>query len=467
VYQILSGLHVVLAVFSTGHLLLHYRRSAPAVAWLFAFWAIPVLGPLFYLFFFARREPRAIRQRRQRAETLRGADRDAAVGEVGYPDDAAPHGIGSLDPRVAAFPLCGGNAVEIFPTGDAAFDAMLGAIAGARGEICLATYILETGGVAHRLRETLKERVAAGVEVRLLYDQFGSTGLATEFLSDLRSHGIEVAGFLEPNPLKGRFQLNFRNHRKILVVDNEVAFTGGQNWGDEYSERHCMGRLRRDLHVRVRGPAVACIRRVFHEDWSLATGRDLPPRPVPGAEGDLAVRVIPHGPDEENERLTTVLATAIHGAREEVLVVTPYFVPGEAMRGAVRIAALRGARVTLLVPERSDALVADLAARRHFDRLLDAGVEIRLAQGPFLHAKALVADRCWATVGSANYDQRSFQYNYELNIEVADRGFAERLHAHFAPLVEAARLLDEDEFDERPAWRRAAENAANLFEPLL
>jgi cardiolipin synthase len=471
-YRFLIVANVAVALAASLHLLLHYRRATTAVAWLFAVWVFPVVGALLYVMLAVYEGPRAVRRRKARAAAIRRTDRSAVVSPdspAGYPDAEAYANLARLADRVSPFPMTAGNAVEILPSGASAVDAMLGAIAGARREVCLLTYILASGAVGHRLREALAARVRAGVAVRVLYDPFGSFALSGEYVESLRDAGVKVAAFLKPNPWKGRLQVNFRNHRKILVVDGEVAFTGGLNWADDYDERTAVGRARRDLHVRVRGPAVGPIRRVFFEDWCIATDEPMPP-PAPhdaGACGTLLARVIPHGPDEEGPGLFAILGGALHRARRSVLLVTPYFVPGGTMLEALRIAALSGVAVRVLLPRQSDNTVADLAARRQFAPLLVAGAEILLAKGPFLHAKALVVDGLWTCLGSANFDQRSFHCNYELNLEIVDRAFAEETIRHFEPDLARAERVDAKRFARRSMWRRALENAAALFEPVL
>lgn len=467
--QILAIGWVLAALAATIHVLLRYERAASAVAWIFAFWTLPVAGASLYLVFAMYRAPRAVRRRRSRVLAMRGADRGKVVAPCAYPPHLAGSRLARIGDALGAFPLVAGNSVSILPNGDAAFAEMIRSIREATREVCLLTYILEDGRVASALREALLERAAAGVRIRVLYDEFGSLSLSSAYVASLRAGGVEIEGFLKPNPFKRRFQLQHRNHRKLLVVDGAAAFTGGQNWADEYGESTATGRPLRDLFVRVDGPVCPALRRVFVEDWGIATGRAMDgplPEPLP-PRGSLPVRVVPHGPDEEDDRLFTLITTAIHTARSDVLLVTPYFVPSGTMREALRIAAASGLRVRVLVPRRSDNLLADLAARRQFAPLVNAGAEIWLAEGPLLHAKALVIDGSWCTVGSANYDYRSFHCNYELNLEIADAEFARRLVAHFEPDFALAHRLDADLFRRRSFWHRALQNAASLFEAWL
>ncbi|MGH7163774.1 MAG: phospholipase D-like domain-containing protein, partial [Planctomycetota bacterium] len=234
-YPVFFVLHLLAGCLATLHLLLHYRRASTAVAWLFAFWILPVVGPFLYASLGPVVEPRGIRRRRARARVLRGPGRGGALAACDYPASLHDPTLARLVESVAAFPLVAGNETRILPSGDAAFEAMLAAIAAARSEIGLATYILGPGRIAERLKEALVERARAGVAVKLLYDRLGSIRLPGSYVDELERGGVRVAGFLKPNPFKGRLQINFRNHRKILVVDGEIAFTGSLNWSDEYS----------------------------------------------------------------------------------------------------------------------------------------------------------------------------------------------------------------------------------------
>ncbi|MGQ0613367.1 MAG: phospholipase D-like domain-containing protein [Planctomycetaceae bacterium] len=467
--KILVAANLLVASGASLHLLLRYRRSTTAVAWLFAIWVLPFLGSLLYALLGVPGEPRAVRRRKARAEAIRGRGRAGILPKVPYPAGVVDPNLASLVDRAAPFPLTAGNAVDLLPGGGAAFDAMLAAIAAARNEIVLASYILDPGAVTRRLFGLLEERAAAGVSVRLLYDHFGSFRLSRGARNRLAAAGIRAAGFLRPNPFKRRLQINFRNHRKILVVDGREAFLGGLNWADEYDERLPAPRTLRDLHMRVRGPVVAALRRIFLEDYCIAADDSMEPGDavVPAPEGVLCARAIPHGPDEETPGLTAVFHGAIQRARRDLLLVSPYFVPGGTMREALRIAALSGVRVRLLLPRRSDNAMADLAARHNFGPLLEAGAWIGLVDGDFLHAKALVVDGAWSCLGSANFDERSFHCNYEIGLEVPDREFAGLVEASFHGELARAVPLDARLFARRSPWHRALQNAAALFEPLL
>jgi cardiolipin synthase len=465
------ALHVLGAAACTVHVLSYYRSPTPAVAWVFAVWVLPLLGSLAYVSLAVYEGPRRVRRRRRAALGIRRGRGVPQAVERSYERSLDDPGFVKIVENVCPFALTRGNAVEIYPDGQASFDAMFECLAGAREEILLETYIFRSGRIQERLSHVLSERARAGVAVRLLIDPIGSLSLKGRVLRELAAAGVRTETFLAPNPLLGRFRINFRNHRKLLVVDRQVAFTGGRNWSDEYCDRD--GRppdAVRDLWLRIVGPTVPRLRRIFEEDWSIATGAELEPWQPPSqwpAAGELAVRTLPQGGDEPTLVLPAVLGAAFRSARKSILIVTPYFVPGETMAEHLRLAALGGVQVVILIPHRSDVRMIDLASRYYFEPLLRAGAEIWLRRPPFLHAKAVIVDGTWSTVGSANFDQRSLRLNYELNVEVLGEEFATRLRQYFTEDFAAAERVDPLAFARRPAWRRLRERAAALFEPVL
>lgn len=469
VFAVLGSVSVVLAAIGTTHVLLHYRRPATAVAWIFAMWALVLVGSLAYFAFAVYEGPRSIRKRRRLSRTLRKRS-NRADAETGYEDSLQALHFRRLADRVCSFPMTADNAVDVLATSDEALEDMLDAIDQATDRVWLQTYILRNDAVTRRLFERLANRADAGVDVRLLIDPIGSVHLPQRVLDRLADRGVACATFLKPSPLKGRLQINFRNHRKILVVDSRV-WTGGRNWGVEYFGENAF----RDLTVRLRGSAVAALARVFLEDWVVATGEgdeasidaDLADVVSEECAGDHFVRVVPHGCDEQDDAFVTLIAGAFRAATESILVVTPYFIPGRRMLEELRIASLGGIRVTLLMPAESPERSARWAARRYFPPLLDAGVEVRLLGGSFLHAKAIIVDDRWSTFGSANFDHRSLYLNYELNVEVPGPVFAKTLRDYFASDLESARAVTKEDMKARSIFARVLTNAAALFEPIL
>ena len=265
-------------------------------------------------------------------------------------------------------------------------------------------------------------------------------------------------------------QVNFRNHRKILTVDGRIGFTGGRNWADEYFPAHGGEHAFRDTSVELRGPVVPAMRRVFLEDWAVATGDEAPLEvPIEAGEpaGSVLARVQPFGPDEPQGSLIDALGGALRAAHESVFVATPYFVPGPTLQHHLRSAALSGVAVELLLPERCDHRSIDFAARYYLEPLLEAGVRVFRRAPPLLHAKAVIVDGVWSTVGSVNVDARSLNLNYEMNVEVLSADFARDLRAWFDVDFAEANELSLEVFRRRRRRARVAEKAAALFEPLM
>lgn len=469
-----SVIAVLASIATTVHILLRYKRSTTAVAWLFAVWVFPLLGSLAYLTLAVYEGPRSIRNRRRRGAGLRRRTRFEQDGSAG-------HHLGSLlfrdlHQQPGIFPLRVENQFAILPDSATALAEMLQAIAEARDEILVQTFILQSGTVMERISAGLSERARAGVSVRMLIDPIGTVPIPTQIIDGLREAGVRTEAFLSPNPLKGRFQINFRNHRKLLLVDRDVAFIGGRNLSDDYFDTPG-SRGFRDVTVQVRGPLLADLRRVFLEDWALATDCELEDTDAPAARRELqpedcgvqhgraCARVFAIGPDESGVNFVDVLGATLSLAERSIFIVSPYFAPGPEFLHRLRVAALRGVQVTLLLPRRSDLRLADLAAR-HFCRQLTAvGVEVRFRTERFIHAKAMIVDGSWTAFGSVNFDQRSFHLNYELNVEVYGEDFATRLRGYFETDMQASVRLDPDQ--PVPWWRCMAERAAALFEPLL
>lgn len=456
---------VAASIAATVHLLLRYRSPTAAVAWIFAVWFVPLLGALLYLMFAVYEGPRKTRRRKTLSRELRRSS-DRASRSPGRSKDLPRSALDELAERAGALCMAAGNEVHLHATAEEARQDFMDLVRSAQFEVLIETYILTDDTFAEELCDLLTERASAGVRVRFLVDGVGTRLTSGSVIDRLSSSGMACARFLPPNPLKGRFQINFRNHRKLLVVDGKRAITGGRNCDERYFHEGKGGR--RDLSVSIAGPAVAALRSVFTEDWLVATETEqLETLPIPEPVGTSHVRVIPHGCDEPTDSFVPILSAAIRGAQSDVLIVTPYFVPGDEILHDLYMTALSGVRVRILLPEHSPERLPEYAARYYFARLLAVGVEIYICPDPFLHAKAIVVDERWAVVGSANFDQRSFSLNYELSCEVADPDFAHEVAEYFVPDLQASDRVDLEEFEKRGWRRRALENAANLLAPIL
>ncbi|HUF91986.1 MAG TPA: cardiolipin synthase [Candidatus Limnocylindria bacterium] len=367
-------------------------------------------------------------------------------------------------------PVVAGNSVELLLNGDQFFPAMLEAIRGARETINYAQYSWADGPVSRDITEALAERCRAGVAVNLLLDAVGTAAMPTEYIDAMRSAGCRVEHF-RPVSRAALHRFNYRNHRRVLVVDGRVGFTGGSGvsakWmGDGRTKDHW-----RDTDARVRGPVVAFLQGIFADSWRTETGIVLGgPAHFPGAapvEGGVRAQVVRSSPGGGSFDVYTMYLLAISAARRTINMTNPYFVPDTTVQEALLSAARRGVRVTVLVPGEIDHNLVRQASRRGFGPLLLAGIRIHEYRASLLHAKTMVVDGEWATVGSTNIDNRSFALNDEMNLVVYDRAFAARLDRVFAEDLEHAVRVDYDAWRARPLRDRIVETLALPIRDLL
>lgn len=477
--------HLLLGAALSYDILLHKDRPVSAVLWLAVVWTLPYAGALGYLSFGMDRVRRGAAERRASRALVEGRARmhptfERHVMERSHfglddpHDHPGAHIFRGTDPAVAQNPVLRGNRAELLVDGDEFYPAFLEAVEGAESSIHVQTFIFGRDRIGRRILDALTARAREGLEVRLLYDRFGSFWAHyLRFLEDARREGVRVKSISQANPLKGRFQVNLRNHRKIAVVDGRTAFMGGINFQDRHASDTADGPPIRDYHLRLRGPAVADLQFQFVQDWVFATGTDpdrlLDDRYFPDLEepGSALVQVVPGGPELEGRGLSDAVFGAISAARRSLWIVTPYFVPDEPILQALRYAAMRGVDVRLVLPEESNHRYAEYAARALYGSLLQAGVRIFERGPPFLHGKALVADGVYVMMGSANLDYRSLYLNFETNVEVGDPDFAAEVRSQVEEEIRASREVELDRHRRRPLPRRLAERFCLLFQPML
>ena len=475
----LGALGVVLwfttSAFASVHILLNRREPTSAVLWLAIVALLPVAGPGLYVLVGHSRIGRRARVRLGRRALIRPQVREnledprRGSGLEGAELGGQLEGLASVLSALGRFPARAGNKVVPLRDGDEAFPEMLAAIGQAERSVLLQSYIFDTDEVGLTFLDALAAAAARGVRCHVLYDAIGSLDIDAQAIAAAEASGVVVRSFAPRDWLAGRFQINLRNHRKLMVVDGSVGFIGGVN----ISARHRTdpsGRLDSvDRHFLVLGPVVPSLSASFVEDWHFATGEALLGERYfgsPEARGDDVCRVVPSGPDEEHEVHHSLLLTAIHEARRTIQISSPSFLPERPLSAALRIAALRGVEVQVVVPEKTDHPYTGWAMEAYYDDLLDAGVAIRRRGGPFLHAKLAVFDRQWAFLGSGNFDPRSFRLNFELNLSVVGPS-VEAIQESWAALWSGAVPLDRQARRARPPWRRAWENFWALWSPLL
>lgn len=475
--------YVLAATVLTFDVLLTKKRPVSAVLWLGILWIVPLAGALAYLSFGVDRVRRggAVRSASNRLLAQRAKLHPRLEHLIidpsrwrGDREHAAAHVFAATDPATRLNSVFTGNRVQLLVDGDELFPDLFSAIAQAQSSVHIQTFIIARDHTGQELLDLLIDRARAGLNVRLLYDRFGSTWAhLTRFFTEAKAHGVRVHSITQANVFKGRFQLNLRNHRKIAVIDGRVGYIGGINVHDQNRSAFTNGRPIRDYHVRVEGPAVSDLQLQFVRDWFFAS-HETPERlmdhthfPALDPVGEALVQVVPGGPEHDGEALSDAFFGAIVSARRSLTIVTPYFVPDEPIVQAIRHTALRGVEVRLVVPRVSNHRYAEFAARTLYGPLLKTGVRIFERRPPFIHAKALLVDDVYAMLGSANFDYRSLQLNFETNLEVADSAFVARVAEQVAEEIRQCEEITLDAHRRRPFPRRLLERFCHLFQPIL
>jgi cardiolipin synthase len=453
--------HVTVAGAVTVHVLLYKRNVGAAVSWIGIAWLSPFLGGLLYAIM-------GINRVKRRAKRLRRERLPLAIAESG----AAAKPVDSLTPleyaigQLTGLPCEPGNSVEVLRSGDQAYPRMLEEIERAERSIGLCSYIFRADAVGDRFHQALIRAQRRGVHVRVLIDGVGGGYFWSGTYRRLREAGVPVARFLHSYlPWRMPF-VNLRNHRKLLVIDGRVAFTGGLNVGAENIEQGDLRHRVRDTHFRIVGPVVEQLTDAFADDWLFTTGEQLLTEdwfPVLKKAGAVAARVVTSGPDEDMEQIEFVALHAISCARQSVRLATPYFLPPEPLTMALGLAAMRGITVDIVLPERSNHVILDWARRVPLKPLIEAGCRVWLVAAPFDHSKLMTIDDTWSLIGSANWDTRSFRLNFELNVELHDSSFAREL----VDLIRPERRMTLADIDGDPLLVRLRNSAARLLQPYL
>ncbi|MGQ9896755.1 MAG: cardiolipin synthase [Acidobacteriota bacterium] len=455
----------------SGHALLYKREARSALLWLLVAWFLPVLGAVLYLLIGINRlQRRAQRLRRAAAlpptsEALEGEDQTGTLAD----DDLG--GLARLVQQVTGQPLLAGNRITPLVNGVQAYPAMLEAIAQAQHSIALATYIFDRDGIGNQFVQALLAAQRRGVSVRILIDDVYVRLVRGSAFKFLKAAGLHIVSF-NPPVLPARLHAaNLRNHRKLLIVDGQIGFTGGMNIHRPYWQPEQPATAFRDLHFRVQGPVVRHMIETFTDDWYFTTGERLDTNfwgeETPQEVEQALARGIEAGPDETLERLRWVFLGALNIARQSVRIWTPYFVPDQSLLAALSAAALRGVEVDILTPVENNHPLVQWAGRAHYWQVLEHGARIWERSGPFDHSKLMVVDGRWACIGSANWDARSLRLNFEFNLEVYDSHLAQQLEALFQSARQEATLVTAVQLQARPLPVRLRDGAARLFSPML
>ena len=461
----------ILGILTAIHAVMNVRTPQGSIAWAVSLVTMPMISVPAYWIFGRNKFKGYVRERHADLDILnevsgqaRGRiERFVARTEWG---NTAVRGT----ERLARVPFSGRNHVELLVDGDATFNSIFEGVASAKDYILVQFYIVHADGLGTELKKRLIARAEQGVRVYFLYDEIGSLGLPDSFLTELRSAGVNILPFHSRKGSGNRFQLNFRNHRKTVIVDGRVAWIGGHNVGDEYMSRDEGIGHWRDTHMRLEGPAVVGAQLAFIEDWRWAadeTLADLAWDLGDSMDGPAQAIVIASGPADDVETASLMNTQAINGATRRIWIASPYFVPDDAIVQSLQLAALRGVDVRILIPEVSDNRLVKLAAYSFFEEVGSIGVKFYRYQDGFLHQKVMLIDDDVATVGTANFDNRSFRLNFEITVVVVEPKFTKDVEQMFEDDFSNSRLMELNEYDTKPYWFKVAVRLARLTAPVL
>ncbi len=466
VYAIIELLGLVAA----GKAILTARTSQGAIAWAVSLIMLPFLALPLYLVLGRHKFNGLVNARREHEPRLREVGQELQTKMQPFLVDLeSQFGSARTLYELARLPFLGGNETRLLIDGPAAFAAMFAAIERAQAYVLAEFFIIKDDQLGNQFQQRLIGAAQRGCRVYLLYDEVGSHTLPATYLHALTQAGVQVSPMKMTQGLVNRFQINFRNHRKIVVVDGETALIGGLNVGDEYVHRAPKLTPWRDTHLQLDGPAVMAAQISFAEDWHWATG-ELPQvtwTPRSPATGDKTVFVLPSGPDDKYETCGLFFTHLINSARKRLWIASPYFVPDEGIVSALQLAAMRGVDVKILIPGLPDKWVVKRAAMAYVGEVAKAGVRMYEYGDGFLHQKVCLIDDDVSIIGTANFDNRSFRLNFEISVLTIDRDFNQEVEQMLVRDLEKSRWLDPQELAQRGFFFKVSSGVARLFAPVL
>ena len=467
----------VAGILSAVHALFTVRTAQGATAWIVGLLSFPLLAVPCYFVFGCRRfdsHKRAMEAKRERHSGLMGRAADEWLPFAVERSALEPSGAGALA-ELAGFEFLAGNRLRLLIDGEETFAEILREIATARESVYVQFYIVRNDAMGNRLLEAMARRAEAGAKECFLYNSFGPREITPELAGIWRRRGIDMREFCSRASGRDRWRINFRNHRKNVIVDGRTGFVGGHNVGDEYLGLNPKYGRWRDTHVRVDGPAAQQLQKVFAADWFYMTDEILPGpwRPVVperaagSAAADQRALVLASGPSDGFERCTLFFLHVIGIARQRIWIASPYFVPDESVIQALQLAAVRGVEVRILIPQEPDKRLVWLASFQMLLELDHPNIHIHRFTGGFLHHKTLLVDEDFAAVGTANFDNRSFRLNFELTLAVADRSFAGEVAAMFGRDFAESRECSAQGYRALSCLDKIGVRIARLLAPIL
>lgn len=466
---LLTGLYIYSAIIVIFIVITENRNPVKALSWIMLMVFLPIVGVVIYIFVGQdfRRKKWVKRQRNTDSKSSYYAILPRLLDKV----EISKRFLGTAqllydNSNSEVFP---GNLLDVYISGESMFDSLFYEIANAESSIHVEFYIIENDEVGNRLKHLLIQKAQSGIPVRLIYDYLGGWHLPLSFKKELKDGGVEIRAFAPIDHIRGFSKINYRNHRKIVVVDGKIGYIGGMNIADRYSKGNKLGSWR-DTFMRVEGSAVHGIQQAFLSDWKHITKEfidTLDYYPVPIYLDNNFVQIVRSGPDRKWRTIMQGVVSILNKAQKYVYIHTPYLILNDSLQLALEMAALSGVDIRILVPEKSDTHLTAAASRSFFEPLMQAGVKIYYYRPNFLHSKAIVADDEISIVGTANMDVRSYEQNFEIAAFVYEQKTALSLRRYFEYDLQTAHLLTLDEWSKRSNWRKLGDSIAHLFSPLL
>ncbi|WP_457743726.1 cardiolipin synthase [Sulfurimonas sp.] len=466
----LTLLHLLGVLFAI-HALMSARTSQGAVAWVISLVTFPYIAlPLYW--FFGRSKFNGYTAARQEAEKLVENKLHSVTTTLqNYTPQTESLGfLEQVSQKLANKPYLHSNELELLIDGEETFATIFDGVEKAQEYILLEFYIVRDDALGMQIQELLIKKAKEGVNIYFLYDEIGSHKLSQNYIDTMRENGIAFYSFHTQKGIKNRFQINFRNHRKIVIVDGKSAWIGGHNIGDEYLSKNKKFKHWRDTHIKIVGPSVIAVQRTFVDDWFWAMEyliEDLRWMPTPATNANTKMLIIPSSPADTIETASLMFLQAINAATKRIWITSPYFVPDSATVKALQLAGLRGVDVRILIPNKADHILVYLAAFTYFETASTTGVKFFRYQDGFLHQKVMLIDTSHATVGTANLDNRSFRLNFEITALVANKDFAKKIEDMLENDLKNAYEIDIAELKKHSFFFKLATHLARLTAPVL
>lgn len=475
---VLIALYLLTIISVVINVILENRNPVRTLAWIIVLVAVPLIGFIFYLYF-------GINYRKIKMFSMKGLgdmkwlqymseDQKQLIKKSEFLHKRETLEVKKLMTLLlnnSKALLTRYNKVEILNNGEETFPAIFAALRGAKRFIHLEYYIIEMGELTTALKELLIQKASEGVEVRVIYDDVGSWDLTRDFIRELRNSGIQIHPFLPVRFHQFANKANYRNHRKIVVVDGEIGFVGGLNFADRYLDGVPGIGIWRDTHLRVEGEAVTSLQVIFLIDWYFVRQELLLDKdeylPYKKVDGDVLVQTVTSGPDSDWASIQQAYFTLINMAKRYVFISTPYFMPGETTLNALKTAAMSGVDVRIMLPHKSDSRLTYWCSRSFVEELLEAGVKVYWYQKGINHSKVIMVDGIVASVGTANMDLRSFEQNFEVSLILYDREMVKDLAGYFLKDLKNSTEVLLQRWKFRPKREKVCESLARLFAPVL